>query len=145
LSDKKIVSWLPFSHHHQNQLDRCVMVPLGQMKVALCARCLGLYPVMLVVLAGQIAAELRPSRPLDWWIVTVGIGPALADWALSRLDAWRGNNTLRVVTGAIAGASLGRSLYLYFRDGLSEVFLVQVLLIVFSVVAVEIVRMLQIR
>jgi uncharacterized membrane protein len=145
LSDKKIVSWLPLSHHHHHQLDRCVMLPLGQKKVALCARCLGLYPVMLLVLAGQIVAKLRPSMPLDWWIVTVGIAPALADWALSRLDAWRGNNTLRLVTGAIAGAALGRSLYLYFRDGRSEVFLVQMLLIVFSVVAVEIVRVLQIR
>jgi len=100
---------------------------------------------MLAVLIGQILAEVRPLGPLDWWIVTVGAAPALVDWALSRLDTWRGNNALRLTTGAIAGVALGRSLYLYLRDTRSEVFLVQMMLIVFAVGAVEVVRVLRIR
>ena len=144
MSAKKIVSWLPLSHHRRHQLDRCVWLPVGQKKIALCARCLGLYPVLLAVLALQIAAGLRPLGPLDWWIVLAGVAPALMDWALGRLGS-RGNNALRVTTGAIAGVALGRALYLYFRDTRSEVFLVQMMLIAFTVAAVEVVRVLRVR
>lgn len=97
------------------------------------------------MLLGQLACGLEPAAGLDWWIALLGPLPALVDWGLSRLAIWGGSNLSRLLTGAVAGAALGRTVLLYLRDPRHEVFLVQLLLIVICVVAVEFVRRLRLR
>ena len=104
--------------------------------MALCARCLGLYPVMAAVVALQ--AVLRPPAlgALDWWLVLGGTAPGLLDWGAGFVEPASGNNPRRVVSGILLGAALGRSLWLYFGDPRHEIFWVQVLFVIFTALTV---------
>jgi uncharacterized membrane protein len=144
--DPPVIHWMILAHSYRGDVSRCVMVPAARGKsVAVCARCLGLYPTLISMIAIQIGVEPGRAMILDWWITIAGIGPALIDWGLSRLSIWRGNNLSRIATGVLAGGALSRSLYLYFREPVNEVFGVQLMIICFCVFAVEIARQFQTR
>jgi len=101
--------WL--SHHRDDELHRTY--DLGG--VRLCARCLGVYPVMFAAIAAQLAAR----APLAWrwdaaWTLAL-FAPAVADWAAGRLAPAFGSNAWRTLTGVLAGLALGRSLYIHLQ------------------------------
>lgn len=144
MSDR-VLHWLPLAHHRRDALDRCLLLRLGGgRRLCLCARCSGLYPALLGALLLQGALHLGPAGRADWWIVLSGVFPALFDWGLSWLGRRRGTNALRLATGALLGLSLGRGLWLYFRDPRSEVFWVQLGLLAVGAMAFELVRRLRI-
>ncbi len=127
--------WL--SHHHDDELHRTYA--LGGARV--CARCLGVYPVMFAGIALQIAQR----APLQWpgsWDVVVAIGlllPALIDWAVGRFRPHWGSNAVRTVTGVLLGIALARTLYVHLRDPLPPLLLAQaglVLLVALPVLGV---------
>lgn len=140
-----VIHWMILAHSYRGDVSRCVKLPVARGKsVAICARCLGLYPTLFAMIAVQIGVEPRPSEVLDWWITIAGVCPALVDWGLSRLSIWSGSNLSRTITGMLAGGALSRSLYLYFREPVNEVLGVQLMLVCFCVLAVEIARQFQI-
>ena len=101
--------WL--SHHREDELHRTYA--FGGARV--CARCLGVYPVMFAAIAAQMAAR----APLAWawdgpW--TLGLfAPAVLDWTVGRFAPRLGSNLWRTLTGALAGLALGRSLYIHLQ------------------------------
>ena len=101
-------------------------------------------PLLAATIALQVLLGLGPARaPLvDTLLTLLLAAPALLDWGLSRLRA-RGRNRYRLISGALLGVALGRSLWLYFRDPLSEIFWTQIALLVFGALAFELVRTLR--
>ena len=141
----RVVNWLPLSHHRPDAHDRCLVVPDGGARwLAVCACCSTLYPLLAATIALQVLLGLGPARaPLvDTLLTLLLAAPALLDWGLSRLRA-RGRNRYRLISGALLGVALGRSLWLYFRDPLSEIFWTQIALLVFGALAFELVRTLR--
>jgi uncharacterized membrane protein len=138
------IYWFPLSHQSLHNRYRCLMLPLGRIRLALCSRCLGLYPTMVAVWVVQFLGIWPLSREWDWWVALGAAVPALASWGLGRLGH-RGRNIWRVATGVALGVALGRSLFMYFREPANEVFWVQMALILCTVLAFEWVRSLRLN
>jgi uncharacterized membrane protein len=143
MKERRVVHWLPLAHHRPEAAERCVHLPLGPVRIALCARCIGLYPALAVVLVAQGAARLGRAGAVDWWLCLSGLPPALLDWGLSVLGRARGTNAMRALTGVVLGVSLGRGFWLYFRDPRCEIFWVQLGLLAAGVLAFALIRQLR--
>jgi uncharacterized membrane protein len=112
------------AHHWPGQLDRCYRFRLGAKPVWVCARCLGVYPVMVALVVALLA--LRP--PLGWWDWPWLYGlplPALVDWAYSRLTGKPGYNWLRTVVGVFLGIGLARMVQINMLSPAHPLVLVQ--------------------
>ena len=99
------LSWWQWTlgHHPRSQWDRCYVFRLGAKQIPLCARCLGLYPAMLLGLVlGQVTGWQVPS-----WLLGAMLALGFADWSLTRIGYRSGANVQRTVTGAVAGFALG--------------------------------------
>ncbi len=100
------------AHHWPEELDRCWKLKAGRRFVFVCARCAGLYPVMLGVMIWLFLVPVEAGW-YDWlWLFVPGL-PALVDWSQSRLGSRTGSNLRRSATGAGLGFALGRALYLH--------------------------------
>lgn len=140
----RLLLWLPLAHHRPEQLDRCLLLPLwGGRRLALCARCAGLYPTLVGALFLQGALRLGPTGAADWLITMSGVFPALFDWGLGWLGRRRGSNGLRLATGALLGLALSRGLWLYYCDPLSEPLWIQLGVLAAGALAFELVRRLR--
>lgn len=113
------VFWL--SHHFPDELHRCYR--LGG--VAICARCLGTYPVLVAALAAQLAWHAPLSLPGDLPIGAALVVPATLDWAAGRARPDRFSNLWRSLTGALLGLGLGRSLFIHLQRPLPAILLAQ--------------------
>lgn len=144
--DRRVLSWLPLSHHRPEDHDRCLLLAVGGgRRIAICARCSTLYPLLVATLVLQIAADLGAAAHWIDTLLTLGLAaPALFDWGLSRLRA-RGRNAWRLLSGALLGVALGRGLYLYFRDPLAEIFWTQIAVLLIGAFSFEIVRLLRLE
>jgi uncharacterized membrane protein len=100
------------SHHTPEHYDRCV--DIGGWMV--CTRCLGLYPLMLALIAAQIALRAPKALGCDPWVALLLPLPALVDWARGRFQPRSGSNALRFVTGLLLAPALARTLYLHLRS-----------------------------
>lgn len=128
------------AHQHRSESHRCLWLPLGSLRLALCSRCTGLYPTLLLGLALQLALHL--STRITWidWSLVLGLSvPALLDWGASRLGR-KGSNFIRVLTGILLGLALARSGYVYLHDPYSELMWIQLGLLAVGAVAFELVR-----
>ena len=99
--------WL--SHHREEEWNRTYA--FGGTRV--CARCLGVYPVLLAAMAVQVALH----TPLAWrfdgvWSLGL-LAPALLDWGYGRFRPRTGTNLWRTFTGVLLGLALGRTLYVH--------------------------------
>jgi uncharacterized membrane protein len=103
------VFWL--SHHAPEQVSRCYR--FGQTFV--CARCLGVYPVLVaaVLFQGVLKAPLHTEA--DVWLGLALAAPATADWAYGQFRPQAFSNLWRTFTGILLGVSLGRSLFIHFQ------------------------------
>ena len=102
------------SHHRTSERHHCYR--LG--KIHLCARCLGLYPVLLATIGFEV--NLWRFESVYRWFLAVGlVTPAVIDWSRSMLFGSRGSNRWRTTTGALAGVGLGVAFGDYFRDNTS--------------------------
>ncbi len=103
------------SHHPTSELQRCYRLPVTSKGIHLCARCLGLYPVLLITLG--IEAGLWRFESEDRWFLAFSlVTPAVIDWSASMLFAAPGSNEVRTITGVLAGVGLGIAFGDYFRD-----------------------------
>ena len=101
------------AHHFSDQLHRCYKVTIAQKPIWICARFLGVYPVLVIVM---VLLFLYPLAIGWWdilWLFLLPV-PALADWSLSRLKKKPGSNIIRTITGVFLGVSLARMLYIHF-------------------------------
>ncbi len=115
--------WL--SHHHPEEYARCYR--LGAL--ALCARCLGTYPVLFAALLVQFAVHARLSHPLDVAAAVGLIVPATLDWAFGRFRPSAGTNAWRTLTGVLLGLGLGRSLFVHFQRPVPPMLIAQATLV----------------
>jgi hypothetical protein len=117
------VLWL--SHHRAAEYHRTLV--LGG--VRLCARCLGTYPALATVLGLLLVVR----APLHWEgdvpAVLLLTLPALLDWCRGRLRPQGGHNAVRLLSGALLGAALGRSLYVHLQRPLPPVLVAQAALV----------------
>ena len=120
------------AHHRPEEYDRCYA--LGGLHV--CARCAGLYPALLVMLALQLKGLVGPLRA-EWAVLFLLPVPAVFSWARRRLTGAAGSNPFATVTGALLGVALGRGLFLYLHDHGSVAFWAQAAGLVVVVLTVE--------
>ncbi len=130
------------AHHFTGELDHCYQIWLGGKPVWLCSRCLGLYPVLLLVLGTEFYLTLGTAWYDPVWLFVLPI-PALVDWGLSRFDLWSGKNWIRTLTGALMGASLARTIYLNFQYPAEELVMIQIACLVVFVAGVELISRLR--
>jgi uncharacterized membrane protein len=121
------------AHHRPEEYDRCYAVG----GVHLCARCAGLYPALLVMLALQLGGHL-PAVRAEWAILFLLPLPAVGSWARRRLTGAAGSNPVATVTGVLLGIALGRGLYHYLLDHASWRFWAQAGGLAVAVLTVEI-------
>ncbi len=139
----KPIHLMALAHHRPEHADRCVHLPLGARQLSLCARCLGLYPVAVVALALQWVLDLGPMGSADLVFALVLALPALLDWGAGALEPHSGSNFRRLLTGALLGVALGRSLWLNARDPYCEVLWIQLFLLGSGALAFLLVRRLR--
>ena len=101
------------SHHRDNELHRCYAVQ-GHF---LCARCLGLYPLLLLAWTAQFVFHAPPSEmAAEPWVVLGLSLPAMADWMVGQFWPHAFSNPWRTFTGGMLGLALGRMLYIHMRE-----------------------------
>ena len=140
---RRALHLMALAHHRPEHARRCVHLPLGGRRLTLCARCLGLYPVLLAALAIQWYVGLGPLGTVDLVVALALAAPALLDWGAGWLDPRSGSNARRLTTGALLGLALGRSLWLNARDPRSEVLWIQLFLLAAGAGAFFLVRRLR--
>ena len=115
--------WL--SHHREQDLHRTYR--LGGLH--LCARCLGMYPVMLAGIVALFAAR----APLTWrWDLPFVLGltlVGLSDWVVGQVRPRALPNTWRTFTGALLGVAFARTLYVHFQRPYPPALLAQLALV----------------
>lgn len=129
------------SHHQPEHYDRCVRIG-GQW---VCARCLGLYPPMIVGFGLQLGlhrhfGELLQPRPWEAAILMALALPAVIDWVRGRVRPESGTNPGRLLTGLLLGVVLARTLYLNARAPLASPALDVILFLVVAVVLGDLIR-----
>lgn len=123
--------WL--SHHTPDEWDRCYQA--GSFRV--CARCLGVYPTMVVGLMALFALHAPLESPLDVPLVLGLTLPATADWAFGRFRPHAFSNPWRTFTGVLLGLGLARSLFIHLQRPFPTVLLAQFALV--TVVALPVI------
>lgn len=124
------------AHHFRGQLHHCYQIWLGDKALWICSRCLGLYPVLAVVLIIQLFFPVQAGWYDILWLFLAPL-PALVDWGLSRIGLWRGSNLSRTLTGALMGVSLARTVYLNIQDTLGFLVIMQLVSFIVVVGGVE--------
>ncbi|WP_436345534.1 DUF2085 domain-containing protein [Natronorubrum sp. FCH18a] len=96
------------SHHVPSERHRCYSPVLFGRRIHLCARCLGLYPGILVALAASLLASgLAHSSTTALLVVLLFPLPALVDWTVTTFTDRRGYNAVRTITGFLLGYGYG--------------------------------------
>ncbi|MGI5863306.1 MAG: DUF2085 domain-containing protein [Myxococcales bacterium] len=121
------------SHHAAENHHRCV--PIGKWMV--CARCLGLYPLLFALIGAQTALRAPTILPGDAFVALVLPLPALLDWARGRFNSRTGSNALRIATGLLLGVGLARTLYLHMREPFHRLAVLQLGLLLLAAAGVE--------
>lgn len=102
------------SHHEPTEWDRCYAPLVGDQRVRLCARCLGIYPG---IVAGLLASLVGSPLPTGLAVVALLPLPALVDWTVTAFTPRRGLNSVRTATGLALGFAYGVGLGTLFRTG----------------------------
>lgn len=92
------------SHHEPHEWDRCYAPVLFGRRVRVCARCLGIYPGIVV---GLLATAYAPPAATGLELLLVLPPFALLDWALTTFTRRSGWNAVRTTTGALLGYAYG--------------------------------------
>jgi uncharacterized membrane protein len=129
---------LLLSHHPVDQWHLCYRFRLAGRDVALCARCLGLFPAMaLTILAGHLSG--RWPGWAEWGVLMFAPLPALVDWATSTVTGRpERKNWIRLVTGIGLGVGIGGALHVNSYALLNGPVAAQFLYIVATVLLVRV-------
>ncbi len=88
------------AHHGAAQFDRCYTVEFDGRTIRICARCLGIYPGILL---GILAFMFGPPTSRSIVLVYVLPAPALIDWARTTNQPAAGSNSVRTGAGLMLG------------------------------------------
>jgi uncharacterized membrane protein len=102
------------SHHAPGDWDRCYAPTVFGRRIRVCARCLGIYPAVVI---GAVVALVGPSSLSTLGAVAVLPLPALFDWAVTAFTDRRGHNPVRTLTGLLLGYGYGVGLVTLVVDG----------------------------
>lgn len=96
------------SHHLPSERHRCYSPELFGRRIHVCARCLGIYPGILVALVA-VLFTIGPAHSSTTAMVVVLAFPlpALVDWTATTFTRRRGYNTVRTATGFLLGYGYG--------------------------------------
>ena len=103
------------SHHHPHQYNRCYR--LGKLHV--CARCLGLYPILITLIILQFYVTV-PQKYENIIIFILPL-PAIIDWASNFIFDLKGFNWLRTLTGFLLGIGLSRLIWLHIKNPFNKI------------------------
>ena len=107
------IHWnLLFSHSKPEDLDRCLVLSLGQTRIHLCTRCVGLYPTMLLALCLFLWGFPTPQW-LDIALCLVLPIVGASAWGLEQAGVTL-PKSLRLLSGAFLGLGLARVLTIHF-------------------------------
>jgi uncharacterized membrane protein len=109
---RELLRIVVFSHHAPEEEHKCVRVPGLP---PLCSRCLGIYPVMLVVLVLQLAGQFDLAWTDPWLALLLPL-PTVVEFLGEQLGRWKGSNTLRLLLGLPLGIAMARLFVRYLRD-----------------------------
>ncbi len=102
------------SHSDTDDLHRCILVSFGAARIHFCARCLGLYPSLLVGTAARLAGlELPEPADVALGLILPLVGASA--WGLEQIKPV-GPNFFRVSSGVLLGLGLGWVLGLHLRE-----------------------------
>lgn len=136
-SSTKIGFWaFALSHHFPEESFKCYHLNLRGAQIAICARCVGLYPMLMLIFAAQFSFLPFPPAA-DWPLLLLLPLPALIDWSSTRLTSRRGHNWLRTITGALLGIALGRAFAIYVQNPLAPVAIAEFALLSMTLTGVE--------
>ena len=124
------------AHHYSQQLDRCYLAWFRGRPVWFCARCVGLYPTLILVLLILIGVDVEEGPWDIFWVYLTPL-PALVDWSRSRILGRLGSNRLRTMTGVLLGLGLARTIFLNMKNPAHWLLISQVGAMVFFSVFVE--------
>ncbi|MBK8480889.1 MAG: DUF2085 domain-containing protein [Proteobacteria bacterium] len=135
---RRLLCVLGLTHASDASVARCLHLPVGPWRVAVCARCAALYSALLLIVALQLAlrARLGPQPLPDAALALGGAAPALLDWGSARLGGRSGRGR-RLWTGGLLGLALGRTLFLHWRDPPGELLAIQLALLLTGGATVE--------
>lgn len=100
------------SHHRASERHRCYSPAVAGRSVDLCARCLGVYPGIVLAFA---ADRWLLASPVPVSLVALLPLPALVDWSATAFTARRGWNPARTATGLLLGFAYGSGLLSLLR------------------------------
>jgi uncharacterized membrane protein len=123
---------LLLSHHSSDEFHLCYSCKIGQRRLFFCARCLGMYPALFVVLALGRFSGPWPAW-LEWIMLFLAPLPAMIDWGVTTATgAPEHANLVRFSTGIGLGAALGANLHINTYALLSYPILAQILFFLWS-------------
>lgn len=112
----KTTSRYIFSHHKESEYYKCYILDICGNKLAICARCLGIY---LGIFLGIICFIFGIYREFIYVGIAVFPAFALLDWSASAFFGYVGTNLIRSATGLFLGISYSMGfmqLYSSFPD-----------------------------
>jgi len=98
------------SHHHPHQYNRCYKVG----KLHICARCLGLYPILILLVILQF--HIAVPKEYQNFVLFILPLPAIIDWSLGFIWGIKGYNWIRTFTGFLLGISISRLMWLHIKE-----------------------------
>ena len=115
--------WL--SHHRDDELHRTFAIA----GLHVCARCLGVYPLMVLGMVALFAARAPLTWRYDVPFALALTAPALLDWSIGRFRPGWFSNSWRTFTGALLGVALARTLYVHLQRPLPPALIAQAALV----------------
>jgi hypothetical protein len=106
--------WL--AHHYPDDYDRCVRIGWRH----ICRRCLVLYPLAFVVMAGTFG--WRPPSVVDLVLVAALPAPMVVEFVVEHLGRIRYAPARQVALSALGAIGLGRGFARYLAEGTDPLF-----------------------
>jgi uncharacterized membrane protein len=130
-AESKTIFKFFLAHHSREDCNhKCYTLPFGKNRYYICSRCLGLYPVLLVMLAVDLGFGFEVSTSMRALVFWIFILYPWSHWAREHyFQSSPGGKFLRSFTGMIAGVGIGVLLAGHFRQPWNQSFTFSIILL----------------
>lgn len=90
------------AHHEPDKFYKTIKFSLFNKNLRLCTRCTGIYLGIITIILYLLFLLTTPDILMSKIIYAFPI-PAMLDWGLEKYSIWKGNNTIRFVSGFMLG------------------------------------------